>query len=282
MMNIAEQIEKERKLAIYAGEDRVESAAVVLEAYKSDNSVKNWYRSHLPTLDRILGGGFLPGQLVVVSGITGQGKTTLLQTFTVALVQQACRPLWLSYEVSCDDFLRPFEAYDKDCLRYMQMPLKLTGNTLAWIEDRLIESKLKYQSQALFIDHIHYIVSMSAKANMSFVIGETVRGLKQMALKHNVVVFLVAHMTKTKPDEEPSLGHVRDSSFIEQEADTVLYVWRWADDKRVTICKVAKNRKRGLIDDRIAFVLDRDKGLYFEKAVDEEEQTKGTAKGVRK
>jgi hypothetical protein len=93
-----------------------------------------------------------------------------------------------------------------------------------------------------------------------------VRGLKQLALKHRVVVFLVAHMQKTKPDEEPGLGHIRDSSFVEQEADTVLYVWRQKENKSVTVLKVAKNRKRGIIDDRIPLVL-KD-GRYYEKAGD--------------
>ncbi len=260
-MNLAETIRKEQELSVYAGEDRVESAAKALEQHRAETPTGKLFLSKLPTLDRIIG-GFYPGQLVVVSGVTGQGKTTLCQTFTFAIAEQACRPLWLSYEVAVDDFLSPFESYDKDILTAIHMPMRLKGNTLTWIEDRLLESKLKYRSQAVFIDHIHYLIAMNPKANTSFVIGETVRGLKQMALKHNVVVFLVAHMMKTKPEEEPGLGHIRDSSFVEQEADTVLYVWRYPQDKRITVCKIAKNRKRGIIDERISLVLNG--GRYSE------------------
>lgn len=264
-MNLVERIELEQRLATYAGDDRVENAATVLEHYRANRPQGEPFLSNLPTLDRVTG-GFYPGQLVVVSGVTGHGKTTLCQTFTFSLLKQGCKPLWLSYEVACDDFLRPFEAYDRDCLKYITMPLKLEGNSLRWLEDRLIESKFKFGSQAIFIDHIHYLVSMNARSNMSYTIGETVRGLKRLALQHNVVVFLVAHMAKTKPDEEPSLGHVRDSSFIEQEADTVLYVWRYAQDKSISVCKIAKNRKRGAIDQRIALILQG--GRYVEKAMD--------------
>jgi replicative DNA helicase len=145
------------------------------------------------------------------------------------------------------------------------MPLKLKSNTLTWVEERIIESRLKYNTRAVFIDHLHYLVSMNPKQNASFMIGETVRGLKQLALKHRVVMFLVAHMQKTKNDEEPGLGHIRDSSFVEQEADTVVYVWRQKENKSVTVLKIAKNRKRGLIDDRIALVL-KD-GRYHERIV---------------
>ena len=111
---------------------------------------------------------------------------------------------------------------------------------------------------------------MNSKQNMSFVIGECVRGLKQLAIKHNIVIFLIAHMTKTRPDEEPGLGHTRDSSFIEQEADTVVYVWRHKSDKWVTICKVAKNRKRGVIDTKIGLIL-KD-GKYEETTLTEEQE----------
>jgi replicative DNA helicase len=37
---------------------------------------------------------------------------------------------------------------------------------------------------------------------------------------------LIAHTTKVKFDAEPDLSAIRDSSFISQEADTVLMIWR--------------------------------------------------------
>jgi replicative DNA helicase len=260
-MSIADQITLEQKLAVYTGEDRVESANTVLKLYRQDRPQAEPFKSKLPTLDRKTD-GFYPGQLIVISGITGQGKTTLAQTFTFALSEQLACPLWFSYEVDCSDFLRVFPG---DYPEHIFMPLKLKSNTLTWVEERIIESRLKYNTRAVFIDHLHYLVSMNPKQNASFMIGETVRGLKQLALKHRVVMFLVAHMQKTKNDEEPGLGHIRDSSFVEQEADTVVYVWRQKENKSVTVLKIAKNRKRGLIDDRIALVL-KD-GRYHERIV---------------
>lgn len=259
-----DSIEREQKLLTYDGEDKVLPADKVLKLYLSERPATSPILSKLPTLDRIIG-GFYKGQLVVVSGITGQGKTTLCQTFTRNMASQMTRPLWFSYEVATDDFLNVFPT---DYLEHIYMPTKLKGNTLEWLEERIIESMVKYETSVVFIDHIHYLVEMSSRQNMSFLIGETVRGIKQLALKHNVVVFLVAHMQKTKQDEEPGLGHTRDSSFIEQEADTVLYVWRDFSDKMITICKVAKNRKRGIIDGKIGLVLRF--GQYYELEKGEE------------
>ncbi|MDD5244072.1 MAG: DnaB-like helicase C-terminal domain-containing protein [Syntrophorhabdaceae bacterium] len=263
-MALAEQIEREQALVKYDGEDRVLPAVEVLKLYRAEVPKGEKIMSKIPTLDRVLD-GFYPGQLIVISGVTGHGKTTIAQTFTKNMSEQLVYPLWFSYEVGTDDFLSTFSD---DHQKYIYMPAKLKGNTLKWLEDRILESKLKYRTQAVFIDHIHYLVTMSPKQNMSYIIGETVRGLKQLCIKHNIVIFLIAHMTKTRPEEEPGLGHTRDSSFIEQEADSVLYVWRHVKDRWITILKVAKNRKRGIIDDRIALIL-RD-GKYEETTAMEE------------
>ncbi len=261
-MKLSEQIELEQRLSVYHGEDEVLQASKVLELYRKDRPQTDPFLSGLPTLDRITG-GFYPGQLIVISGVTGQGKTTLAQTFTLSLMERGTYSLWFTYELPVDDFLRSFPGDYPD---HLYLPAKLKDNSLKWIEERLIESKLKHGTKAVFIDHIHYLVSMNSKQNMSFLIGEVCRGLKQLAINHRVVIFLIAHMQKTRPgtDEEPGLGSVRDSSFIEQEADCVLYVWRFKDDKTVTVCKVAKNRRRGLIDDRIR--LNFKGGRYYEEA----------------
>jgi replicative DNA helicase len=245
------KIELEQEAMAYSGEDRVLPANEVLKLYRAERPKGEKILSKLPTLDKTLG-GFYPGQLVVVSGVTWHGKTTLCQTITRNMSEQLTMPLWFSYEVACDDFL---SVFPEDYLKYIYMPAKLKGNSVQWLEDRIIESKIKYKTTAVFIDHIHYLIKVNSKQNASLVIGEAVQAIKQLSIKHSVVIFLVAHMQKTRPDEEPSLGHTRDSSFIEQEADSVLYVWRHSKDRWVTICKVAKNRKRGIIDEKIGFIL---------------------------
>ncbi len=258
-MNIAAQIELEQKLASYAGDDRVEAANTVLKLYRQDRPKTEPYKSKLPTLDRIID-GLNPGQLFSISGPTGHGKTTLAQTVTRGLAEQLAFSLWFSYEVNTEDFLDNFPG---DYHEHIFMPLKLLDNTIEWLEARIIEAKLKHDIRAVFIDHLHYLISMSPKQNASFAIGETVRALKQLALKHKIVMFLLSHMMKTKSDQEPCLGDIRDSSFVEQESDVVLYVWRLQSDKSLTVLKIAKNRRRGIIDDRIALTFVD--GRYHEK-----------------
>jgi twinkle protein len=254
-----DQMDKELELANYQGEDRVLPLTEVVEIYRRDNPQGEPLQSKLATLDKTIG-GFFPGQLIVISGPTGMGKTTFSQTVTIALMEQMAFPLWFSFEVDCLDFARVFPH---DATKFVYVPAKLKETAPVWIEDKIIEAKMKYDVKAVFIDHLHYLVSMNPKQNQSYMIGNTVRGLKQLALKHKVVMFLIAHMQKTQNDEEPGLGQIRDSSFVEQESDTVLYCWRPPADRTITIVKVAKNRKRGIMDVKIELTLQG--GRYFEQ-----------------
>lgn len=264
MTDILDTMTKEQELATYRGPDRTEKLRAVLEEYQRTAPEQIHFKTGLPSLDREIG-GFFSGQLVAVSGQTGGGKTTLCQTFSRHLAAQGAFPLWFSYEVAIDDFAR---AFDPDYHSDLILPLILKDSSFEWIEERVIEAKLKWGTKVVLIDHIHYLIPLVARgSNVSLVIGEITRKLKRMAVEHRLVIFLMCHTLKTRHDEEPGLGSIRDSSFIEQESDCVLYVYRWAEDRNVTVLKIAKNRKRGKIDARIPLVLGRDG--YYERVPDD-------------
>jgi predicted ATP-dependent serine protease len=269
-VSIADELKQNRTLADYDGEDRVERAADILKAIKQKPE-KTPKPSKMPLVDHYLRGGFYPGQLVVISGTTGHGKTTLAQTWTMNLLESQECPLWFSYEVTHEDFLRTFADIDPTYLRHIFMPASMSKHHMKWIEDRIQESFLKYQTSVVFIDHLHYLVEMNGKQTLSSQVGETMRGLKQLALKTNMVVFLICHTMKTKGDEELDLGSVRDSSFVEQEADTVFYIWRDPNNESRNILKLAKNRKGGVIGKRISLRYERRR--YYEQSLREANYT---------
>lgn len=246
-MNIMDNHELEKKLYEYEGEDKVISGKELLNKIKTQPKPSLHFVSKIPSLDHILG-GFYGTQLITVSGTTGHGKTTLCQTFTMSAMEHDLKPIWFSYEVDNEDFINQF---DKDFHRHMYFPSKMTGKDTTWIEQRVLEAKLKYNTQVVFIDHLHFLLDMGKAQNVSFSIGNTVRNLKTIAKEKNIIVFLVAHTVKPKQDQELGLGDARDSSFVEQESDAVLYVWRDPEKDYRSIVKVAKNRKKGIINKKI-------------------------------
>ena len=100
-----------------------------------------------------------------------------------------------------------------------------------WIKDRILEGILKYNTRIVFIDHLHYLIDMYTK-NASMDIGKAIRDLKRFAVENDIVIFSMAHMTKTKPGEALSEYSIRDSSFISQEADSTMIIQREARIKR--------------------------------------------------
>lgn len=132
-------------------------------------------------------------------------------------------PMWLPFEEGAEELVQKFlDRNEAPPLFYT--PDRMSGNTLLWVEKKIIEAKAKYGTNIIFIDHLHFIVDFGE--NMSLQIGRTMRELKRIAKDWNVAIVLIAHLKKTKMDVTPTLEDIRDSSFIAQEADTVIMLWR--------------------------------------------------------
>jgi hypothetical protein len=105
------------------------------------------------------------------------------------------------------------------------------------LEERIIESVVKFNTRIIFIDHIHMILSLAKmQGNVSLEIGDVVQRLKQLAVKYNLIMFLIAHCTDNKvaPTAEIRKEDIRDSGMIVRIADTVLGVWRVKNDDELT------------------------------------------------
>jgi len=178
--------------------------------------------------------------------------------------EQSMPSLWFSFEMPWKQFLSKFH---EDYLPRFYGPLTLTQKSVTWIEERIIEAKLKYGVSIVFIDHLHFLLDLARVKHASIEIGEIVRSLKLLALKHNLIFFLIAHTIKVMEDREFGLGDARDSGLIEAEADNVLYIWRDKKKENCSILKVAKNRKHGIIEKKIPLILTREYGVerYYEE-----------------
>jgi len=267
--------EKEKDLAYYEGEDKVIKAAD-LKAEIDANNLAPVVRmqSGIPDLDKAIK-GFQGGELITISGPTKNGKTSLAHLFTKNFEDQGFASLWFSFEVT------PAQMFEKFALtQEFYLPRKLKQKSMEWIEDRIIEAKAKFNVRAVFIDHLHYIVDMEKMNHSSSLeIGSVVRRLKSIAVDLNVSVFLMAHMSKTKYDEMPNEEGLRDSSFITQESDKTLLVWRERKkDRRTrqfdfsgrTALIVSNDRREGVMGKIIYLQFDNNQLKPYEDGYDVE------------
>lgn len=166
--------------------------------------------------------GFRLKQLITIAAPTKSGKTAWSIDLTKRLAEH--NPTWFPFEEGAEELVQKFiDRNEKPPLFFT--PQENKGNTLAWIEERIIESIVKYDTKIVFIDHLHFIVPFSAERS-DLRIGETMRALKGLAKKWNITIFIIAHLKKTQLEKQPDLEDLRDSSFIAQESDTVIMLWR--------------------------------------------------------
>ncbi len=215
-------IETEERLNNYLGEDRIISSLELRDLLEKTKTVNTSHATGFPFLDRILD-KTESGELIIVSGPTGNGKTTLLTSITKNLTAKSA---WFTLEVPPRQFLSTFG----DNLPLFYTPAKNTDSNIQWVIERIIEAKVKYDIQVVFIDHLHQLFSIDRfnGRNLSLELGDIVAKIKQLAIQYDIVIWLVAHSTddKTRTTREPKMMDIRDSGMISRLADVVMGVWR--------------------------------------------------------
>ena len=206
--------------------------------------------SNIPSLDKATD-GFVGGELIAISGPTKHGKTLLAQSLTYEFSKQNEFPLWFSFEVTAKYFLRAFPD-----LPLFYMPRKLKMNALDWVEEKCHEAYKQYNTQIIFIDHLHYLVDMAHVRQPSLEIGTIIRRLKLMAVEHEYIVFLLCHTAKGATAGDLTYESIRDSSFIAQESDSVLMLKRDTNNPESQQAKllVDFHRRTGVLHQVISLI----------------------------
>lgn len=261
----SKEVSKEEELYHYRGEYEVKlSSDIYLEEMKKPKVPS--IDTGIFLLDELIG-GVIPGELITISGWTGGGKTTLARTFTKNFHIQNVMSCWFQFEETYNQFLGKFRASNIKELPVFSLPQKLKAHSMEWYEERVHEAVLKYGVKVIFIDHLHRLLDSelrssailrSGSSNISTFVGGNVMEIKAISLRYNIITCMIAHTKKTASAGSKDilgLGSVRDSSFIEQESDTVMYVWR-AKQKNGANLKIAKARESGA-DEKIIWLRHR-------------------------
>ena len=230
----------------YSGEDQVVSSEKIAEILRNRVPEKKVF-SGFKGLDDLLD-GFRAKQLVVIAAPTKNGKTLFAMELTTRM--KAENPLWFPFEEPAEELVQ--KNIERGLpIPHFFVPQRMMGDTLLWIEKKIVEAKSKYDCKMVFIDHLHFIVPFSME-RQDLRIGETMRELKRMAKLWDVTIFIIAHLKKTKMTTNPDLEDLRDSSFIAQEADTVIMLWRKTEKvagvtviSNDTLVSVQANRRTG-------------------------------------
>jgi DNA repair protein RadA/Sms len=180
-------------------------------------------------LDRVLGGGIVPGSLVLIGGDPGIGKSTLMLQVAHQLAQKLPRILYVAAEESGQQVKMRASRLGVQTLEdslalghgLVQANSSSAQQNLYIMPETNLEEILRelesLQPQVAIIDsiqNIYYPALTSAPGSVAQV-RECTSTLMQVAKRDNICLFIVGHVTKE--------GAIAGPKVLEHLVDTVLY-----------------------------------------------------------
>lgn len=165
--------------------------------------------THIKELNRVLGGGIVPGSLVLVGGDPGIGKSTLLLQTCRSLSDQHTSVLYISGEESLQQIKMRADrigTFSDEMMLLCETNLDLIQGV---IEERRPQVVVVDSIQTMFRENVN-----SAPGSVSQV-REATSVLMRLAKERGIAIFVVGHVTKE--------GTVAGPRVLEHMVDTVLY-----------------------------------------------------------
>ncbi|GAB4182481.1 MAG: DNA repair protein RadA [Wenzhouxiangellaceae bacterium] len=184
------------------------------------------FASGLGELDRVLGGGLVPGSAILIGGEPGIGKSTLLLQVVAAVAQQQS-VLYVTGE----------ESLQQVALRARRLGLDPKGlNCMAETHaEEIFISAGRQQPALMVVDSIQtlYADDISSAPGSVSQVRECAARLTRLAKQSGCVLFLVGHVTKE--------GSIAGPRVLEHMVDTVLY-FESDSGSRYRMLRAVKNR----------------------------------------
>ena len=202
---------------------------------------------YMPTgigeFDRVLGGGLVAGQVVLIGGDPGVGKSTLLLQ-ALAYVSTSSRAVYVSGE----------ESAEQVALRARRLALDLGAlNLLAEIHlEKIVATLEAARPHIAVVDSIQTLYSENLTSAPGSVaqVRECAAQLARFAKQTGVIIVLIGHVTKE--------GALAGPRVLEHIVDTVLY-FEGDTHQSLRIIRASKNRF-GAVNELGVFAM-TDKGL---------------------
>ncbi|REJ83846.1 MAG: hypothetical protein DWQ36_19605 [Acidobacteria bacterium] len=274
-------------------------AAQVREAADRTGERTWGVRTGYEGLDRLTR-GFRPGQLVVLAGRPGMGKTALALGMALGAARDRQRVAVFSYEMTTEELalrvaaqvsnlpfarirdggMPPDDVRELAAAAHEMQGLSLYTCDHAMLSTERLHAMCRQLQRGagldfVVVDYLQLVTPTNKRAKKVEQITDISRDLKLLALDLKVPVLALSQLNRSledRPNKRPRLSDLRESGAIEQDADLVLFVFReclYDPDapKALAELEVAKHRNGELR--RLALAFDPPSMTFAELTCDE-------------
>lgn len=200
--------------------------------------------------------GWSPGQLIIIAGRPGMGKSAFAENNARRVAQEMDPVLWFSLEMPADQLigrmlsgnarvdahkLRTGTMYDQErgLIReagegLKKLPIYIDdtpGVNILTVKRQARRLKRKHGLALVVVDYLQLMGAVDTKLPREQQIADTSKGLKMLAMELGIPVVALAQLNRDlekrpRGDRRPQLSDLRDSGSLEQDADTVVFIYR--------------------------------------------------------
>lgn len=230
--------------------------------------------THIPALDRMLGGGIRPGKQIIVAARPSVGKSSFAQQLCLNLARDGHACAILSQEMGNDELVARAAAnlgrvsldgvttgkMDNDSWSRLtegvelmrDLPLFLDDQsalTLGDISAKARMLKRQHDVKVIVIDYLQLCASGKTTESRHHQLEELSRGIKNLAKSLDLSFITLSQLNREvekRVSGRPVLSDLKESGAIEEDADVVILLSRHGDNRegpRQIVCDMPKNRQ---------------------------------------
>ena len=218
------------------------------------NSEKQAYYTGIEGLDRFTD-GFRSGDLIIMAARPAMGKTTFTLNILLNMAYKNMNVLMFNLEMTSNQVVKRLITIDTgisgkkirekklsseevnlmgDSLNnnLNQIPFFIddtSGSTVEDIRSKATIHKARFGLDCLIIDYLQLINKSNERMSTYDHIGNVTRSLKVLAKDLGIPIILLSQLSRAveqRPDKKPIMSDLRESGNIEQDADSIFFLWR--------------------------------------------------------
>lgn len=230
------------------------NSEVIKAVMNRGTSEDSLIKTGLAAVDHITG-GYMPGDLVYMAGRPGMGKTAMLLTQALHIAQTQGPVIIFSLEMAAPQLIyrlnsqlsglntqhllknkltpHEFSLYSKANDALEALPIYIDDSAALTVHDiraRSLQLKARGGVKAIFIDYIQLVSpGKRNKETRDQELSQISRQLKQLSKEAACPVISLSQLSRgveSRGDKRPLLSDLRESGSLEQDADSVIFLFR--------------------------------------------------------